>query len=91
MLRVLHVLTSIIIIIKTMKTIQIRCRAFAGDRIKINRISVDDGGKVRVWDSVAGHFTACHSLTSRSIGKIAKCMSENNSLMPIGYCPPALS
>ena len=89
MLRVLHVLISIIII-KTMKTIQIRCRAFAGDRIKINRISVDDGGKVRVWDPVAGHFTRCHSLTPRSMGKIASAMAENNSLMPIGYCPPSL-
>jgi hypothetical protein len=73
-----------------MKTIQIRCRAFTGDRIKINRISVDGDGLVRVWDSVAGHFTACHSLTRRSMGKIASSMAENNSLMPIGYCPPSL-
>jgi hypothetical protein len=73
-----------------MKTIQIRCRAFTGDRIKINRISVDGNGLVRVWDSVAGRFTRCHSLTSRSIGKIASAMAENNGLMPIGYCPPPL-
>jgi hypothetical protein len=73
-----------------MKTIQIRCKAFAGGKVEINKIQVDDAGVVRVWDSVAGHYTTCHSLTPRSIGKIARCMGENNMLRPISYCPPAL-
>lgn len=28
---------------------------------------VDDDGTVRVWDSVAGHYTRCHSLTPAQI------------------------
>lgn len=27
------------------------------------RASVDEAGLVRVWDSVAGHWTRCHALT----------------------------
>jgi hypothetical protein len=34
-------------------------RAFSGEGRKSNRIAVD-GDTVRVWDSVAGHFTTCH-------------------------------
>lgn len=31
------------------------------------RARVDADGTVRVWDSVAGHYTTCHSLTARQI------------------------
>jgi hypothetical protein len=73
-----------------MKTIQLRCGAFAGGKVEINKIEVDDAGVVRVWDSVAGHYTTYHSLTRRTVGKIVRCMFENNMLRPINYCPPAL-
>jgi hypothetical protein len=66
-----------------MKTFQIRCKAFANEGVKINKVYVDDSGIVRVWDSVAGHFTARHSLTPRSIGKIQRCLQRNNTLDPI--------
>jgi hypothetical protein len=66
-----------------MNTIQIRCKAFIGESVKINKINVDATGAVRVWDSVAGHYTSCHSLTPRSIGKIQCCLAKNNMLRPI--------
>jgi len=28
------------------------------------RATCDDRGVVRVWDSVAGHYTVCHSLSA---------------------------
>ncbi len=31
------------------------------------RAQVDTDGTVRVWDSVAGHYTRCHSLTATQI------------------------
>lgn len=70
-----------------MKIIQIRCKAFCRQGVKINRIQIADDGTVRVWDNVARHFTTCHSLTARSIGKIAKCLGENNMLRPIIITP----
>jgi len=71
-----------------MKTIQIRCKAFAGETVRINQIQVDDAGIVSVWRD--GCFVHCHALTSRTLGKIARCMTENNMLRPIGYYPPVL-
>tara|TARA_R110000868_G_scaffold171274_1_gene406959 strand:+ start:418 stop:624 length:207 start_codon:yes stop_codon:yes gene_type:complete len=66
-----------------MKTFNIKCKAFSGEKVKINKIHVGDDKVVRVWDSVAGHYTSCHSLTSRSIGKIQRLLQENNHLEPI--------
>lgn len=71
-----------------MTTIQIRCKAFTGSAVKINKIHVSDDGTVEVWDSAAGHYTRCHALTARSIGKISRLLGENNTLRPLGYCPP---
>lgn len=34
------------------------------------RAIVDSDGTIRVWDSVAGHYTMCHSLTQRQIANI---------------------
>ncbi len=70
-----------------MRTMQLRCKAFSGGRVQIHKINVDDDGTVRVWDSVAGHFTTVHSLTARTHGKIQKCLGENNSLRPIHEYP----
>lgn len=33
------------------------------------RAIVDTDGTVRVWDSVAGHYTRCHSLSPRRIAR----------------------
>lgn len=40
----------------TIRTWNTRCNAYA-----------DAHGVVRVWDSVAGHYTTCHSLTPAQI------------------------
>ena len=47
-----------------------RCRAFRGERVRLNTILVDSVDTVRVWDSIAGHFTACHSLTDWHTARI---------------------
>ena len=39
-------------------------RAFSSDSPRQGyRAKVDSDGTVRVWDSVAGHYTTCHALT----------------------------
>jgi len=46
-------------------------RAFNSDATNQGyRAIVEADGTVRVWDSVAGHYTACHSLTPRQIANI---------------------
>jgi hypothetical protein len=43
--------------------IKMRCKAFASDKAALmHRLQVSDDGHIRVWDSVAGHFTLCHDL-----------------------------
>lgn len=44
------------------KTITIRAKAFSGEGVRTHQVQVD-GSTVRVWDSVAGHYTLCHSLS----------------------------
>ena len=46
------------------KTIDMRCKAFSGEGVRMNRVQVSDDGTVRVWDSVAGHYTTCHVMTA---------------------------
>ena len=50
----------------------IRCKAFSGEGVRNNKILVESGknGRVLVWDSVAGHYTACHSIASRTQAKL---------------------
>ena len=36
------------------------------------RFAVDSDGTVRAWDSVAGHYTLCHSLTTRQQAAIRR-------------------
>lgn len=45
------------------KYVTIRGRAFTGDRLSSHRCMVSADGAVRVWDSVAGHYTRCHALS----------------------------
>lgn len=55
----------------TIKTVTIRARAFAGGKIQDCKVRVD-GDDVLVWDSVAGHYTRCHSLSRAAIAKARK-------------------
>lgn len=47
----------------------VRAKAFTGEGVKTHRVMVDDVN-VRVYDSVAGHFTLCHSLTPKAVKRI---------------------
>ena len=61
---------------KETKEITIRCKAFSGEGVRTHRVMVDEDGTVRVWDSVAGHYTVCHSLSPRSQRRIARLAAE---------------
>lgn len=52
---------------KTAAPIFVRNVFAKGDRV---RATVDTDGTVRVWDSVAGHYTRCHSLTTAQIASV---------------------
>lgn len=43
--------------------IKARCKAFSGEGVQEHRIQIGADKTVRVWDSVAGHYTTCHSLS----------------------------
>jgi hypothetical protein len=46
------------------RIIRMRCKAFASDKFALmHRVQVAPDGSVRVWDSVAGHYTLCHDLS----------------------------
>ena len=49
--------------------ITIRARAFQGI-LETVRCSVEADGTVRVYDDVAGHYTRCHSLSARDLGRV---------------------
>jgi len=55
-----------------MKTIKARAKAFSGQGIREHKFSVDTDGVLRVWDSVAGHYTRCHNLSNSAERRIAK-------------------
>jgi hypothetical protein len=48
-----------------MKTVNVR-NAFQGFKGNF-KATVDDSGLVRVFDSIAGYWTTCHSLTEHQI------------------------
>jgi len=45
------------------KTTTIRAKAFTGEGVRMHQVQID-GNTVRVWDSVAGHYTVCHILST---------------------------
>lgn len=50
-----------------------RAKAFSGEGVREHIFSVDLADKnVRVWDSVAGHYTTCHSLTASAKSRVLK-------------------
>ena len=58
---------------KTMTTniITARAKAFSNEGIRKYKFQID-GKTVRVWDSVAGYFTTCHSLSKSAIIRIRR-------------------
>lgn len=53
------------------KIVKIRAKAFSGRGIETVRVMVE-GNTVRVWDTVAGHFTTCHSMAKSAIRRAIK-------------------
>ena len=45
-----------------MTIVTIKAKVFG--KIQSVRAAVDADGTVRVWDSVAGHYTLCHNLST---------------------------
>jgi hypothetical protein len=58
------------------KEITARAKAFSGEGIQTHKFNVDAEGTVRVWDSVAGYFTTCHSLSKSAEARIRKLASN---------------
>ena len=49
-----------------MKIITLRCKPFSSSPRASYQLMVE-GTSVRVWDSIAGYYTTCHSLSARDI------------------------
>lgn len=49
-----------------------RARAFSREGVREHRFAVDAHGTVRVFDSVAGHYTTCHSLSESAQRRIRR-------------------
>lgn len=56
----------------TTKSFTARAKFFADNGVTTEKVRVDADGTVRVWDSVAGHYTVCHSLSKAAAKRIAK-------------------
>jgi len=54
----------------TTMELQVRTKAFDGQGVRTHRCKVEEDGTVRVWDSVAQHYTICHSLSRPAIRRI---------------------
>ncbi len=48
-----------------------RAKAFTGESIKAHKFLVR-GNEVKVWDSIAGHYTSCHAMSAATLARIAK-------------------
>lgn len=53
-----------------------RAKAFSNEGIMTHKFSVEADGTVRVWDSVAAHFTTCHCLSESAQDRIRKLATE---------------
>jgi hypothetical protein len=54
------------------KSFTARAKFFSGEGVTTQKVRVDSDGTVRVWDSVAGHYTLCNSLSKAAAKRIAK-------------------
>jgi hypothetical protein len=61
------------------KTIEIeaRAKAFSSEGIGTYKFRVDEDGTVRVYDSVAGHYTLCNSLSDSAKRRIRKLAQQS--------------
>lgn len=48
-----------------------RARAFSGQGLRLHKFRYDGCG-LRVYDPIAGHYTACHSLTPAAMRRLVK-------------------
>ena len=55
----------------TRDEIIIRAKAFSCEGVRSHRALID-GDTLRVWDSVAGHYTTCHSISPRRVHEIIR-------------------
>lgn len=55
-----------------LKKVLAKARAFTNCGIREYCFSVDAGGTVRVYDSVADHYTTCHCMSERTQSRIRR-------------------
>jgi hypothetical protein len=48
----------------------IRCKAFPGEGVQVNRVRVDGPDDISVWDCVARCYTSCHCIQPRQARRI---------------------
>jgi hypothetical protein len=56
-----------------------RARCWTGHGVATITAQVDPDGTVRVWDSVAGHYTVCHALSPSAQRRIRRLAREAHS------------
>jgi hypothetical protein len=56
--------------------VTVRCKAFSTEDAQPYRCMVDVNGAVRVYDSVAGYFTTCHSLSPAAVARIRRLIRQ---------------
>lgn len=44
----------------------VHCKPFEAERAGKYSVRVDEGWRISVYDSIAGHYTVCHTLSLRS-------------------------
>ena len=54
------------------RTVVARAAAFTGQGVRDHFFFVGSDGTVRVWDSIAGHYTTCHRMSARTLCRIRK-------------------
>lgn len=59
------------------KEITVRAKAFSREGVRSHKVMVYGDGTVRVWDSVAGHYTSCHSLSQSAQARIRKLAAQS--------------
>jgi hypothetical protein len=52
-----------------------KCKAFSDKKIGTYNVMVDEDGTIRVYDSVAGYYTTCHSLSRNATRRALKAAS----------------
>jgi hypothetical protein len=60
-----------------MITFSARAKAFSGQRVQAHKFALE-GNTVRVWDTIAGHYTSCHALSPSTQRRLVKLGIEQN-------------